>query len=68
VIAGWTSRNTEFDRLYFYDETRPFHISVGPERTGQIIVMRPRKSNPALLFPHIVQPSYFDTLILRATE
>jgi hypothetical protein len=60
LVAGWASRNTPFDRLYFYNETRPFHISAGPENTGQIIVMRRRKSNPALLYPQRVQASHFD--------
>ena len=62
VVAGWAARNTQFDRLYFYDEIRPFHISAGPDDSRQIIVMRPRKSNPALLFPQKVQSSYFDNL------
>jgi hypothetical protein len=62
-VAGWASQNTQFDRLYFYDEKRPFHISVGPDNARQIIVMRPRKSNPALLFPQRVQASYFDDLL-----
>jgi hypothetical protein len=61
-VAAWASQNTQFDRLYFYDETRPFHISVGPDNARQIIVMRPRKSNPALLFPQKVRSTYFDSL------
>lgn len=60
LVASWACRHTEFDHLYFYNESRPFHISAGPDNARQIIIMRPRKTNPALLFPHRVDPSYFD--------
>ena len=63
LVAAWASQNTQFDRLYFYDETRPFHISAGPGNARQIIVMRRRKTNPALLFPQKVDPSYFEGLV-----
>jgi hypothetical protein len=63
LVASWACQNTQFDRLYFYDASRPFHISAGPDNVGQIVVMRPRRSNPALLFPRRVTPSYFDELL-----
>lgn len=61
-VAGWACRNTPFDRLYFYNAARPFHISAGPDNTGQIFLMCPRKSKPALLYPRRIKPSYFDEL------
>ena len=39
-IAKWISLNTPFDRLYFYGEDRPIHVSIGPENKKQIILMR----------------------------
>jgi DNA phosphorothioation-associated putative methyltransferase len=30
-VADWITKNTPFDRLYFYSEDRPIHVSYGPE-------------------------------------
>lgn len=62
LVAGWVCRNTQFDRLYFYDPVRPFHISAGHDNARRIILMCPRKSKPALLYPRRIKPSYFDEL------
>jgi hypothetical protein len=32
-VAQWILAHTPFDRLYFYSDTRPFHVSYGPEQT-----------------------------------
>jgi hypothetical protein len=32
-VAHWVVENTAFDRLYFYADDRPFHVSFGPEHT-----------------------------------
>ena len=32
-VARWVVQNTSFDRLYFYGDERPFHVSHGPEQT-----------------------------------
>jgi hypothetical protein len=32
-IAHWVVANTPFDRLYFYGDDRPFHVSFGPEHS-----------------------------------
>lgn len=63
VVASWACRNTQFDHLYFYDETRPFHISAGPDNAGQIILMRPRKSDAALLYPRRISATWFDEFL-----
>ncbi len=31
-VADWIAENTLFDRLYFYGENRPIHVSFGPEQ------------------------------------
>jgi hypothetical protein len=32
-VAQWVIQNTGYDRLYFYGDDRPFHVSVGPENS-----------------------------------
>jgi hypothetical protein len=39
-IAQWIVNNCPFDRLYFYGIERPIHVSIGPEKSRQIILMR----------------------------
>ncbi len=34
-VANWIAENTPFDRLYFYGEHRPIHVSFGAEQKGQ---------------------------------
>jgi DNA phosphorothioation-associated putative methyltransferase len=36
-VADWLAENTPFDRLYFYGEDRPIHVSYGPEQKGETI-------------------------------
>ena len=36
-VANWVAENTPFDRLYFYGEERPIHVSYGPEQKGEYI-------------------------------
>jgi len=36
-VADWVAENTPFDRLYFYGEDRPIHVSCGPEQKGEYI-------------------------------
>ena len=36
-VANWVAENTPFDRLYFYGEDRPIHVSYGPEQKGEYI-------------------------------
>ncbi len=36
-VADWVAKNTPFDRLYFYGEDRPIHVSYGPEQKGEYI-------------------------------
>jgi len=32
-VAHWINANTPFDRLYFYADDRPFHVSFGPDHS-----------------------------------
>ncbi len=36
-VADWIAANTSFDRLYFYGENRPIHVSFGLEFKGDYI-------------------------------
>jgi hypothetical protein len=33
-VARWVVEHTPFDRLYFYADDRPFHVSFGPDHSG----------------------------------
>lgn len=36
-IADWIAQNTPYDRLYFYGNNRPIHVSYGPEHKREYI-------------------------------
>ncbi|OAI06200.1 DNA phosphorothioation-associated putative methyltransferase [Methylomonas methanica] len=38
-VTDWIVENTSFDRLYFYGENRPIHISYGPEQKNQYVAL-----------------------------
>ena len=38
-VADWIATNTPFDRLYFYGEDRPVHVSYGQDFKGDYIEM-----------------------------
>jgi len=38
-VAQWITRNTPFDRLYFYGDDRPVHVSHGPQQSRQVVLM-----------------------------
>jgi hypothetical protein len=40
-VATWVIEHLDFDRLYFYSDERPFHVSVGPEQSRSVVVMLP---------------------------
>jgi hypothetical protein len=58
TVAKWIVENTPFDRLYFYDDSRPFHVSVGPDNTRQAILMT--KLPCGRLIPRRISIAYFD--------
>ncbi|RLA39906.1 MAG: peptidase M15, partial [Gammaproteobacteria bacterium] len=42
-VAKWVVANTPFDRLYFYDDDKPIHISFGPNQDRQVVRMMTTK-------------------------
>ncbi len=43
-VARWIVSSLPFDRLYFYGDDRPLHVSVGPEESRQVVFMLPGPS------------------------
>ena len=43
-VAQWVVENTEFDRLYFYGDDSPIHVSYGQEHNRLIVRMTPSKT------------------------
>lgn len=56
-VAQWLVANTPFDRLYFYGDELPIHVSDGPNQDRQIVVMTPSKSGR--LLPRVVSVEAF---------
>lgn len=52
-VARWISVNTPFDRLYFYEDTKSLHVSIGPENKKQIVKMT-QSTNTNRLIPKVV--------------
>ena len=48
-VAKWVVENCPFDRLYFYGDQRPIHVSFGPELNRSIVVMRPTSTSSRLI-------------------
>jgi hypothetical protein len=57
ALAQWIVANTPFDRLYFYGDDRPIHVSHGPNRDRQIVLMVEGKSGR--LVPRVVSLDQF---------
>lgn len=43
-VAEWIIQNTPFDRLYFYGENRPIHVSYSPQPKGECVDMIENKA------------------------
>lgn len=43
-VAQWIVANTPFDRLYFYGNDKPLHVSYGEEHSRSIVLMLPSKN------------------------
>jgi hypothetical protein len=39
-VGQWIVANCDYDRLYFYGDQRPLHVSVGPEKKRQIVLIQ----------------------------
>ncbi|MEA1922671.1 MAG: peptidase M15 [Pseudomonadota bacterium] len=56
-VAQWVVANTPFDRLYFYGEHLPIHISFGPNHDRQIVRMVASASGR--LLPRVISSENF---------
>ena len=52
-VARWITVHTPFDRLYFYEDIKSLHVSVGPENKREIVKMT-QSANTNRLIPKIV--------------
>ena len=57
AVAQWTVANTPFDRLYFYADDKPIHVSFGPNHDRQIVRMIPGRSRR--IVPRVTPTSAF---------
>lgn len=56
-VARWIVQNTPFDRLYFYGNDKPLHVSYGEEHSRVIVLMLP--GNSGRLVPKVVTAEKF---------
>ncbi|WP_242632746.1 DNA phosphorothioation-associated putative methyltransferase [Thiothrix fructosivorans] len=59
-VAQWIVQNTPFDRLYFYGNTKPLHVSYGEEHSRVIVLMLAGKSGR--LIPKVVTAEAFNRI------
>ncbi len=52
-VAQWVISNTPFDRLYFYGDAKPIHVSYGPGQNRTVVRMIPGKSGR--MVPRVVE-------------
>jgi hypothetical protein len=56
-VAQRIVQHSPFDRLYFYGDRRPLHVSAGPENKGEVVVMTASKTGR--LVPRVVTVKAF---------
>ena len=56
-VAQWVVANTTFDRLYLYSDAQPLHVSVGPDCSREIVLMRISQSGR--LMPRVMTQDDF---------
>jgi hypothetical protein len=56
-VARWVAMSTPFDRLYYYGDTLPIHVSYGPDHSRQVVSMKLGPSGR--LVPRIVPVTQF---------
>ncbi len=56
-VAQWIVTNTPFDRLYFYGDDKPIHVSFGPDDSRQVVRMVAGKSSK--LVPRVTSREMF---------
>lgn len=58
-VAQWIVTHTPFDRLYFYGDDRPLHVSHGPEHKREIVLMMSKENGRPV--PQVVKSDMFLT-------
>ena len=56
-VARWIVGNTPFDRLYFYGDDLPIHVSYGPNQDRQVVLMVAGKGGRSI--PRVVKAEAF---------
>jgi hypothetical protein len=56
-VTNWIIDNLMFDRLYFYGDDRPIHVSVGPNNSRMVYEIRPTVSGRMIPRPFSRQPT-----------
>ena len=62
-VAQWIVQNTPFDRLYFYGNDKPLHVSYSAEHNRAIVLMLPSKTGK--LVPQVVNNEKFCGLLVQ---
>lgn len=62
-VAQWIVQNTPFDRLYFYGNDKPLHVSYSAEHNRTIVLMLPSKTGK--LVPQVVKNEKFCGLLVQ---
>ena len=62
-VAKWIIEHTSFDRIYFYGNNKPLHVSYGSQLNRSIVVMKPSKSNQSRYIPRVYKEEEF--MLLR---
>jgi DNA phosphorothioation-associated putative methyltransferase len=57
-VAQWIVSSLPFDRLYFYGDDKPIHVSYGPENSRSIVMMKPSKDGSRLLPAVLTQQQF----------
>ena len=65
-VVQWVVKNTPFDRLYFYGDDKPIHVSYGPNNDRQIVQML--KTESGRLIPRVTGTEEFLSLETDATR
>jgi hypothetical protein len=59
-VAQWIVENTTFDRLYYYGESRPIHLSFSEKPVSQITLMI--QSSSGRQVPKTISPEQFKSM------
>lgn len=57
TVARWILEHVQFDRMYYYGDDLPLHVSIGPEMKAQLVVMRTTDTGRRL--PRVISSERF---------